>query len=140
MEQPCQYIIVDDDKTSNLICDFVIRRYDKEAQRSLFTCPEEALDFLSRKGNISCLTVLLLDINMPTMSGFEFLREFSRIDLEIKNYFRVYMLTSSIEDFSSKAVEFPMVKRYFSKPLKATHLDQICFELKQEFLAAKKQK
>ncbi|MDR9457644.1 MAG: response regulator [Salegentibacter sp.] len=134
MKQPCRYLIVDDDKTSNLICDFIIQRFDKEAQRSLFTSPEEALDFISKKGNIDCVTVLLLDINMPTMTGFEFLREFDKLKREIKDQCKVYMLTSSIEDFSSKAEEFPMVIKYFSKPLKPIYLDQICTELKHDYI------
>ena len=69
---------------------------------------------------------------MPTMSGFEFLTEFEKICPEIKEHFRVYMLTSSIEDFSAQAEEYSMVKGFLSKPMKIPYLESIMTEVENE--------
>ncbi|AVR45110.1 hypothetical protein C7S20_07405 [Christiangramia fulva] len=130
MRQLYRYLVIDDDSTSNLICDFTIQRFDKEAERSLFTSPEEALDHIRHQKLDAGLTVLFLDVNMPTMSGFEFLREFDKFDENIKNQYRIYMLTSSIEDYSSQAKKFSMVIGFLSKPMKITYLEEIRQDLK----------
>ena len=127
MKQPRHYLVVDDDATSNLICKFIIQRFNKNAVIHLYTSPEEALQFVKEKecDSETGTIVLFLDINMPTMTGFEFLEEFRELREEITSQFRVYMLTSSIEDFSSRAQEFPMVKKFLSKPLNISYLQQI---------------
>src|SRR5690606_3355158 len=119
---------VDDDSTNNLICDFIIRKFDKDAIINLFLEPETALSYIENtySGNSGPLpTVLFLDINMPTMSGFEFLNEFNRFDLEVKQQFYIYILSSSMEDFTSKAIKYPIVTGFLSKPLRISTLEEI---------------
>lgn len=132
MTQLCNYLVVDDDKTSNLICDFTIQRFNKDATRNIFTRPEEALGFIREKNITAGETVMFLDVNMPTMSGFEFLQEFIKFSAEIKEQYKIYMLTSSIEDFSSQAGRFPFVKGFLSKPLRLDYLEKIKLELVKE--------
>lgn len=131
MKQPCHYLVVDDDSTSNLICDFIIKRFNSEAVIHLFTSPEEALQFMRDQNYTpeTGITILFLDINMPTMSGFEFLEKFKKLKKEIRTQYQIYMLTSSIEDFSSRVEEFPMVKGFLSKPINLSYLEEISLEL-----------
>ncbi|WP_169578150.1 response regulator [Salinimicrobium xinjiangense] len=129
MEQLYHYLVVDDDKTSNLICDFTIQRFNSGAQRNLFTRPEEALEYILGKGLRAGITVLFLDVNMPTMSGFEFLGEFEKLPREVQEQYKIYMLTSSIEDFSSQAEKFTCVQRFLSKPMKLSYLQEIALEI-----------
>src|SRR5690606_9783670 len=118
------YLVVDDDTTNNLICEFTVRRFDKDAGITLFTKPEIALEFIENNPQPQEV-ILFLDINMPTMTGFEFLKEFEKFDSETRNKYRIYILTSSIEDFSSQAICFPMVNGFLSKPLKLSYLEEI---------------
>lgn len=126
--QSLQYLVVDDDSTNNLICDFTIRKFDKDAIINLYLEPEKALIYIKHTySGISepLPTVLFLDVNMPTMSGFEFLEEFRKFDPEVKNQFVIYMLSSSIEDFKIQAKKYPFVAGFLSKPLKFSHLENI---------------
>lgn len=129
MKQPCQYLVVDDDNTSNLICKFTIQRLSKETPATLFTSPESALEYIRTEKPCQGITILFLDVNMPTMSGFEFLTEFEKFCPDIKKHFRVYMLTSSIEDFSAQAKEYTMVNGFLSKPMKVSYLEKITAEM-----------
>lgn len=127
MKKLDQYLVVDDDKTNNLICRFTIQRFNKNAVINLFTYPQEALQFIRSKKieHEEGSTMLFLDINMPTMSGFEFLEEFRKLGKEVTDKYHIFILTSSIEDLSSWAEQFPMVKGFLSKPLKLANLQDI---------------
>ena len=69
---------------------------------------------------------ILLDINMPRMDGFEFLREYSKLTQDKKNSLIILMLTSSSQTRDkSQAANFPEVKDYFVKPFTQEHLASI---------------
>lgn len=62
--------------------------------------------------------VVLLDIMMPSMDGFECLAELEKMDSSITEHLSVFMLSSSIDrNVISKAEKFSMVKRVLEKPL-----------------------
>lgn len=57
-------------------------------------------------------------INMPTMSGWEFLDKFESLDKKIKNQFRIYIMSSSIDPSDrQKAGKNKNVEDYIEKPL-----------------------
>lgn len=122
------YIVIDDDRTNNLICNLVISKFDKDAIIELCTEPEKALAYIKKiYSHDNCFrpTIIFLDINMPKMSGFEFLDEFLKFDAAIRECFNIYMLSSSTEDFQSKSKKYPIVKDFLSKPLTINHLKKI---------------
>lgn len=118
------YMIVDDDSTSNLICEYTIQRFQEKAKIMVYTEPDQALEFLKTIDHHE-ETIMLLDVNMPKMSGFEFLEEFEKLPREVKARYSIFMLTSSIEDYSSKKDRFPMVRGFLSKPMHTSHLKKI---------------
>ncbi|WP_165930312.1 response regulator [Flavobacterium sp. GT3P67] len=122
------FVIVDDDNTSLLIGKFTIHKFNNEAKVITFTEPEIALDKIA-KGfgdyNEDIQTILFLDINMPTMTGWDFLDVFNNFHFKIKKRFLIYILSSSIEDFEKKAIKYPFVTGYLSKPLKLNYLQDI---------------
>ena len=123
-----RYIVIDDDSTNNLICEFTIKKFDKEAQIILYQDPEKALEAIGSEyfsGGDASPIVLFLDVNMPAMSGFEFLDKFQKFSPDIKEQFIIYMLTSSIEDFSEQGKSYPFVSGFLAKPLKIQYLEEI---------------
>lgn len=119
-----RYIIVDDDPTNNLICRLVINKFRPGASVISYTSPKEALAFLKAEKKPQP-SILFLDINMPIMTGWEFLDEFVSFNKEIKNQYTIYILSSSIEDFSDKEEQYPFLSGFFSKPLKIEYLKGI---------------
>lgn len=128
MKKPLNYIVIDDDSTNNLICSFIIKKFNKEANIHLFQEPEKALyelkNGLELNKDQTC-SILFLDVNMPSMTGFEFLDEFRKLPEDTRKQFIIYMLTSSIEDFTEQANLYPFVAGFLSKPLKLDHLAEV---------------
>jgi CheY-like chemotaxis protein len=62
--------------------------------------------------------VVLLDIMMPRMNGFECLAELEKMPEEVKNNLTVFMLSSSIDrNDIRRAEEHDIVQRVLEKPL-----------------------
>lgn len=132
---PRQYILIDDDPTCNLIGEFIIRGMDPHGQINSFQDPEEALLNIGQSYNKRAEkgeTILFLDLNMPRMTGWEFLDVFKTLKMDIQECFRIYILTSSIEDYSSQKDRFPFIKGVISKPLKNEKLREILAQLQEE--------
>ena len=78
----------------------------------------EALDMLRANGymKINPLpSVVMLDINMPRMNGFEFLEEI-RQDANLKNL-NVFIMTTSSEEVDKERANALGVSGYIEKPL-----------------------
>lgn len=128
MKKIQHYMVVDDDATNNMICEFTIKRYDKEAEIKLFTDPEKALGFIQKDYDPLVdrnPTILFLDLNMPTMTGWEFLDVFTNFDPWVKERFLIYILSSSIEDSTKEAEIYTFIQGFLSKPLKLSNLEEI---------------
>ncbi len=134
MKKKLRYMVVDDDATNNMICDFTIKRFDEDADKKIFAVPEKALAFIKEdfgKNSEAVHTVLFLDINMPTMTGWEFLDVFTKFEESLKEQFTIYMLSSSIEDFKKEAEIYTCIQGFLSKPLKTINLEDVKKELQE---------
>lgn len=131
MKKPQQFIIIDDDQTNNLICSHVIKKFNSNAEVILFQDPDLALEsFLNdeEKLNDKNQTVMFLDLNMPSMSGWEFLDVLEKNKPEILQHAEIYILSSSIEDFSQQMEQYPYMAGFISKPLTKDILQEIALK------------
>lgn len=121
MKLPERFIVVDDDRTSNMICEFSLRRFSPITEIKTFVSPEDALQFIKEAyldTSLNTPTMLFLDINMPVFTGWDFLEIFNNYSQHIQQQFIIYVLTSSIEQKDlEKADAIPIVKDLLSKPL-----------------------
>ncbi len=63
--------------------------------------------------------VILLDINMPLMNGFEFLSAYAALEINVAHDPSVIVMltSSSFEKDRNKALQDPLVKDYIVKPM-----------------------
>jgi len=118
-------MIIDDDSIDQMLYKRIIDRSGLVETVLSFYYAEDALDFL-RQPDRPDVDVILLDINMPGMSGFEFLQaaeeEFGESFADIV----VIMLTTSLDPKDQeRASAHKCVKAYFDKPLNNDQLLQI---------------
>lgn len=67
--------------------------------------------------------IILLDLNMPIMDGWQFLDAYREIQRELAQNIRIYILSSSnFEEDIRRAEEYSMVKEYLVKPLSPERL------------------
>jgi len=84
-----------------------------------FAEPLKALEFLETNPFDGIKTVMIVDIYMPLMNGFEFIEAFEKFPEEVRDNYLVYMLSSSInENDMNRVANYQSVKYFLNKPLK----------------------
>jgi CheY-like chemotaxis protein len=125
--------LIDDDSVTNFINTKIIQGYFPFTVVG-FTNAREALQELNRyktPEDDSIPDLILLDINMPIMDGWEFLDEFEKLPDYLLRKCNVTMLTSSVdEDDIEKSRRYKCVAGFVSKPLTVEALKgmDICIE------------
>ncbi len=105
--------IIDDDRVYQLLMEKMIHKIDSTISIKAFYNGDEAFQYYKRT-RCEC-HLLLLDINMPHMDGWEFLNHLAEEEIEIS---QIYLATSSIAYSDiEKAKEFKNVKGYLTKPI-----------------------
>lgn len=113
-------LLIDDDPIANFLHEDLIREVNFAEEVIVKTDAEEALSYLKqqcevRKQSVESIDLILLDLNMPNIGGFEFLDKMKALPL--KKAIEVVILTSSISKKDIETVHQYRVKEFLSKPL-----------------------
>lgn len=104
--------LIEDDKLTNMINTRLIKKIIPSIPVKVFEDTESALETIKFQPSIPRL--ILLDLNLPAKSGWDFLEECS----DIESTSRVLMLTSSIDPRDiERSKRYKMVEDYICKPL-----------------------
>ena len=122
-------LLVDDDEVTNFYVEHLIRKMSLARSVHVEMSGRDALDYLGRvqaTKQESLPDLILLDINMPVMNGFEFLEEFAQSPMAATYKGKIYMLTSSgLDQDRQRAADFGFLAGYYTKPLSSNALDEI---------------
>lgn len=121
-------LLVDDDPTINFVHKLFLTEWEVTDQIYTATNGKEALDFLERNEDFGKHppSMILLDINMPIMNGFEFLEAYQHIPEENKASVIMAMLTTSLHQKDrERASQFINLDSYLTKPLDKDQLMQV---------------
>lgn len=118
--------VVEDDAITSTITALTLRQHRAYGAVLQYANGRLAVEALRQGAGQEMATpdLILLDLNMPVMDGWEFLDAFAALDLP--KHVHVCVLTSSIHpDDIEKAKRYEAVEGYFSKPLNGEILNQI---------------
>jgi CheY-like chemotaxis protein len=116
-------LLVDDDRGANFLTRLILDHCKVEGEIDIALDGQHALDLIEAKDFVP--DVILLDINMPKMDGFEFL-EALKDKTKCYHHSRVFVLSSSQRDADKEAaLTFSCVKDYFEKPLTPAAIEKV---------------
>jgi CheY-like chemotaxis protein len=111
-----QAIIIDDNSGVLFLHELMILESGFCSEIESFIKAEVALDYLNNLNNQNSEIVIFLDINMPGMNGWEFLKKLEESEFHKGLY--VVMVTSSVNSSDRKnADNFKHVIEFIEKPL-----------------------
>jgi CheY-like chemotaxis protein len=121
MEYKYKKVMVIDDSEADLFIAEMVMESTKFAEKVIcISSGKEALAFLNPlfSDPEELPHLIFLDINMPGMTGFEFLKEYQHLSEDIRKKCVIMMLTTSLnEDDRLKAEENELVSKFLNKPL-----------------------
>ncbi|SEW16794.1 Response regulator receiver domain-containing protein [Chitinophaga sp. YR573] len=129
-------ILIDDNEVDLLLHEKLITLQHISRTVLAFNNANKALEFLSSNIALPRIppTVLLLDIQMPEMDGFDFLDAFDSYPQKIKSQCHVIMVSSSLDYGDlNRTYASPMVVKLLRKPLIASELKNAIIEIFKDF-------
>lgn len=114
-------LIIDDDQINNLFSQIILEDANASAMVSVCTSVSEALDFLNeinKSQDAAFPDLILLDISMPTLDGFDFLDKYYELGYPKQHKTLISMFTSSEEqEHTERAEKYDVVVGFIRKPL-----------------------
>ena len=125
-------LLVDDDEIYLYLTERLIDGISENLTVKSYTDGEKALDYVTHCVNekTELPGVILLDVNMPFLDGWGFLREFKELKNKINDKVHIYLVTSSERERDKvRAQEFEELTGYVVKPVSEDKLVEILNEV-----------
>jgi CheY-like chemotaxis protein len=119
-------LVIDDDDINIFIIKKIVAKTGFEVEMVSKNNGQLAIDYLAtiKDDPERFPHLMLIDINMPVLNGWEFLDTYDKLGLALKA--DMYMLSSSVyENDIEKAKTFKAIKGFISKPLSVERLTEL---------------
>lgn len=112
-----RFIVIDDDPIHTRLCSFYIGQLRPAAEVCCFHRPETAIGFLMTIPH-PARGIILVNINMPGLTGWDFLDAFAGLGEALRSSMIVYLVSASIDPGDrQQALDHPAIKDYLLKPV-----------------------
>jgi CheY-like chemotaxis protein len=121
-------LLIDDNHDDNFFHEREIKKILPSASVKAVKSALEALDFLKQSDNDGAVIpdLLLLDINMPVMNGWEFLHEYKNQCKNCQDKIIIIMLSTSDNPYDMERIkDTGLVVDYIVKPLTKEILNEV---------------
>ncbi len=119
-------VLIDDSDIDLFIQRRFLEVYNFSNELLLYKSAEEALGWLQNLNGDAAPDVIFLDLNMPEVDGFSFLKNFRELPDKIKEKSKIVVLTSSNSSKDrEQAFAFKNVIQFITKPLKQTDIEEL---------------
>ncbi|SFA76479.1 response regulator [Algoriphagus aquimarinus] len=126
--------IVDDDDIYQFMVTKTLESLGLAKKIIAFSDGEEALNFMVENLNNEneLPDIILLDINMPIMDGFQFMEEYVKLIPKVSKSIVIYIVSSSVDPVDiERAKNISAISGYIIKPTKPGELKSLIEKLKE---------
>ncbi len=120
--------VIDDDRIYHFLLKNLFKQNGIEITSTFFNNGQEAIEAIKLNKDTGIMPdLILLDVNMPIMNGWQFLEEYAKLAPGLPKISTIYMISSSNDEVDiNKAKGYgEIVKDYFLKPICKEDLDKI---------------
>lgn len=128
-------LFLDDSPAITYYNKFIVKRSNLIGKFTFINNPKIALSFLQQRKKTHDFDLLFLDINMPYLTGWEFLDKLIAFDIHFPKI--IILSTSQLKSDLQKAEESSFVYDYYNHPLTEEMLEKLVIDF-DYFLSAKK--
>jgi CheY-like chemotaxis protein len=126
MEKLSSVLLVDDDSTNNFLNELLLKRLDVAEQILVSESGTQALELLSDPANLhNEPALILLDVDMPGLSGVQFLEAYRQLPQGQRSATVVIMLTTTMDASDLGRLDELGIAGLVSKPLTQEKVDGI---------------
>lgn len=125
-------LLVDDDKATNFLHRRTLTRMKVAEQIIVARNGVEAMEYLRKclepayEPDHPCPDLILLDINMPMVNGWEFLEAYETLPPDFRDKIKIIMLSTSFQEADTERIrQFPCIRSFLHKPLTHEKVEQV---------------
>lgn len=114
------FIIIDDSQLDCFIGEKIIQNTGTYSSVKSYTQSTEAYEIIknSDPSPAEPITIIVLDIQMPVMNGFQFVEAFERLPENVRANYAIFMFSSSINENDKNRLEnHPSIRKFYNKPI-----------------------
>jgi len=142
MNTEFSFIVIDDSELDRFVIQKVIEHTDKSLSIKTYQNAQHALEIIGNHSQDDKRpAIILLDLHMPGMNGFEFVEEFEKFPPEVQNNYLIIILsilssTRITFDINSKLIN-GKINNIVEKPLTIEKLLSLLNKLKSDIQPTK---
>ncbi|RYG22277.1 MAG: response regulator [Chitinophagaceae bacterium] len=126
LDHKLNLLVIDDDDINIFIIKKIVEKTGFDIEMVSRNNGQQAMDYLNEtiSQNKALPRLVLIDINMPVMNGWEFIEAYDTLSIE--QQVDMYILSSSVyENDIEKTKSYKAVKGFISKPLSMERLTEL---------------
>ncbi|MBT2556242.1 response regulator [Hymenobacter sp. ISL-91] len=130
MQKLPSVLLIDDDQTNNFLNELLLKKLDVTERVLVAESGTDALSLLAHNAP-DAPDLILLDVNMPGMSGIQFLEAYQQLPTDQRGATIIVMLTTTMDAHDLGRLDELSIAGLVSKPLtkeKVDHLLQLHFQ------------
>ncbi|HTF80359.1 MAG TPA: response regulator [Cytophagales bacterium] len=132
MDRLQSVLLIDDDEINNFLNKRLLHKLGIAHEVKVVMNGAEGIKYIEKISNDGrqCPELILLDINMPVMNGFEFLEAYDKLSFENKEKVVLVVLTTSTNFDDMQMLKNLKAKELLNKPLTE---EKIMYIVKDKF-------
>ncbi|MEZ0182439.1 response regulator [Flavobacterium oncorhynchi] len=113
-----EFLLIEDNLIDQLVIKQLLKKVFNITELSITNDGNEGILWLNNNKKRNQSLVILLDIQMPIMNGFDFLNEFHKLSEDFKRGIQIYVLSSTLDTNEIQEIKnSKYITDFLSKPL-----------------------